>query len=44
MHGRLWRGIVFNRDYYWIETAPDHYAIIPHDALMGRLFVRGQEQ
>ena len=44
MHGRRWRGIVFTRDYYWIETAPDHYAIIPHDALMGRLFVRGQEQ
>ena len=44
MNRRRLRGIVFNRDYYWIETAPDHYAIIPHDALMGRLFVRGQEQ
>ena len=25
------------RDYYWIETQPDNYVLIPHDALIGKI-------
>lgn len=25
------------RDYYWIETRPDAYALVPHDALVGKI-------
>ena len=24
-------------DYYWIETQPDNYVIVPHDALVGKI-------
>lgn len=26
-----------NRDYYWIETQPDSYVLVPHDALIGKI-------
>ena len=25
------------RDYYWIETQPDNYVLVPHDALIGKI-------
>lgn len=27
----------FARDYYWVETAPDTYVLVPHDALVGKI-------
>lgn len=41
--GRLWlrrqqvHSIHTTRDYYWIETLPDQYTLVPHDALVGRI-------
>lgn len=42
-HARLWlkgtelRRVRPTRDYYWIETRPDHYALVPHSALVGKI-------
>lgn len=42
-HGRIWlrkdtlTRVSTARDYYWVETAPDRYDLVPHDALVGKL-------
>ena len=25
------------RDYYWVETCPDSFVLVPHDALVGKV-------
>lgn len=25
------------RDYYWVETCPDSFILVPHDALVGKV-------
>ena len=32
------------RDYYWIETQPDNYVIVPHDALIGKIVYQHQKK
>lgn len=45
LHGNECRKVRFTRDFYWMETQPDVYLFIPHEALTGRivgtLFARG---
>lgn len=45
LHGNECRQVRFTRDFYWVETQPDIYLFIPHEALTGRivgtLFARG---
>ncbi len=42
-HGRIWLRkdtltcLSTARDYYWIETAPDSYDLVPQDALVGKI-------
>ena len=38
MDGRVLLSVTLSKDYYWLETSPDVYAVVPHDALVGRCF------
>lgn len=35
--GKKWNKIRMGRDYYWLETRPDSYVLVPHDALAGKI-------
>lgn len=30
----------FTHDYYWVETAPDVFLLVPHEALIGKALIR----
>ncbi len=38
MDGRTLSSVTLSKDYYWLETSPDVYAVVPHDALVGKCF------
>lgn len=37
LDGKLLRRVRLARDYYWVETLPHSYVLIPHDALKGKI-------
>lgn len=37
INGNPLKSLVFSRDYYWIETLPDSFLLVPHDALIGKI-------
>lgn len=36
--GHVLPSVALSKDYYWLETAPDIYELVPHDALVGKCF------
>ncbi len=41
MDGRVLQSVTLSKDYYWLETSPDVYVVVPHDALVGKCFPYG---
>lgn len=37
LDGRRINTVHLARDYYWIETLPDSFVLVPHDALIGKI-------
>lgn len=37
LDGKTLQKVRMQRDYYWIEIAPNEYLMIPHDALIGKV-------
>lgn len=37
-NGRSLKTVRFTTDYYWVETQPDSFLLIPHEALVGKAF------
>ncbi|MDD7079158.1 MAG: S26 family signal peptidase [Prevotella sp.] len=38
LDGQPMKRVKLLRDYYWVEMPPDSFTIIPHDALVGKVF------
>lgn len=38
INGEQVRSFRFAHDYYWIETLPDSFLLVPHEALVGKIF------
>lgn len=38
MNGRTLSSVSLAKDYYWLETSPSAYVLVPHDALVGKCF------
>lgn len=37
LNGKECDSVTFARDYYWIETLPDSFLLVPHEALIGKI-------
>lgn len=37
LDGRRMSRVRLARDYYWVETLPDSFVLVPHDALVGKI-------
>lgn len=36
--GKVVRSVLITHDYYWIETLPNTFILIPHEALVGKIY------
>lgn len=37
INGKEKKAVSFGHDYYWIETLPDSFLLVPHEALIGKI-------